>query len=101
MIMYANGLGPVGVPNSSGGLTLSPPALGAASLDATRYTLTSPTLLIGGTQAQLLFSGLAPQFVGISQVNFVVPTVAPGNSIPIQLVAGGITSTDQVVIAIQ
>jgi uncharacterized protein (TIGR03437 family) len=101
MIMYANGLGPVGVPNSSGGLTPSTPALGAASLDATRYTLANPTLLIGGTQAQLLFSGLAPQFVGISQVNFVVPTVTPGNSIPIQLVEGGITTTDQVVIAIQ
>ena len=101
MIMYANGLGPVGVPNSSGGLTLSPPATGAASLDATRYTLTAPTLLIANTPAQLLFSGLTPQFVGISQVNFIVPTGPVGNALPIQLVEGGITSTDQVVIAIQ
>jgi uncharacterized protein (TIGR03437 family) len=75
--------------------------LGAASLDATRYTLTTPTLLIGGTQAQLIFSGLSPQFVGINQINFVVPAVTPGSSIPIQLVEGGITTTDQVVIAIQ
>ena len=101
LILYANGLGPVGVPNSSGGLTFSPPALGAASLDATRYTLTAPTLLVGGAQAQLIFSGLTPQFVGINQINFVVPAVTPGNAIPIQLVEGGITSTNQVVIAIQ
>jgi uncharacterized protein (TIGR03437 family) len=101
MIMYANGLGPVGLPNSSGGLTYSPPALGAASLDATRYALTAPQLMIGGTPAQVIFAGLTPQFVGISQVNFIVPTVTPGNSIPIQLIEGGITSTNQVVIAIQ
>jgi uncharacterized protein (TIGR03437 family) len=97
MILYANGLGPVGFD----GKTVSEPPLGAASLDATRYTTTTPTLLIGGTQAQLLFSGLTPQFVGISQINFIVPAVAPGSSIPIQLVEGGITSTDKVVIAIQ
>jgi uncharacterized protein (TIGR03437 family) len=98
MILYANGLGPVSL--TMGGPP-SPPALGAASLDATRYTLTTPGLMVGGTSAQVLFSGLTPQFVGINQVNFVVPAVSPGSSIPIQLVEGGITSTDQVVMAIQ
>ena len=97
MVLYANGLGPVGLD----GKTVSEPPLGAASLDATRYTTTIPTLLIGGTQAQLIFSGLTPQFVGISQINFIVPQVTPGSSIPIQLVEGGITTTDKVVIAIQ
>jgi uncharacterized protein (TIGR03437 family) len=100
LILYANGLGPVGVPGPSG-LILSPPAVGAASLDATRFTLTTPTVLIGGTPVQPFFSGLTPQFVGINQINFFVPAVAPGSAIPIQLVEGGITSTDQVVIAIQ
>jgi uncharacterized protein (TIGR03437 family) len=98
MIMYANGLGPVSL---NGSAPAANPVLGAASLDATRYTLTVPTLLIGGKQAQVVFSGLAPQFPGINQINFVVPSVTPGNSIPIQLVEGGITSTNQVVIAIQ
>ena len=98
MIMYANGLGPV---SQTGQAPPSPPSLGAASLDATRYTLTVPQVLIGGTPAQVIFSGLTPQFVGINQINFVVPSVTPGSSIPIQLVEGGITSTNQVVIAIQ
>jgi uncharacterized protein (TIGR03437 family) len=63
--------------------------------------LTTPTLTVGGTQAQVIFSGLTPQYVGINQVNFIVPAGITGNSIPIQLVANGITSTNQVVIAIQ
>jgi uncharacterized protein (TIGR03437 family) len=98
LTVYATGLGAVGL-SASG--PSSPPAPGAASLDATRYTLVVPTVLIGGTPVQPIFSGLTPQFVGINQVNFIVPSGITGNSIPIQLVAGGITSTNQVVIAIQ
>ena len=97
LILYATGLGPVSID----GQTSSPPPLGAPASDATRYTLTVPTLLIGGTQAQILYSGLMQELVGINQVTFVVPAVTPGSSIPIQLVEGGVTSTDQVVIAIQ
>jgi uncharacterized protein (TIGR03437 family) len=98
LTVYATGLGAVGL-SASG--PASPPAPGAASLDATRYTLTTPTLLVGGMQAQVIFSGLTPQYVGINQVNFIVPAGITGNSIPLQLVANGITSTNQVVIAIQ
>ncbi len=101
LTMYATGLGPVGLsPTGTGGAS-SPPVTGAASLDATRYTLTAPTLTIGGVPAQIIFSGLTPQYVGINQINFIMPAVPPGNAIPIQLSEGGITSTDQVVIAVQ
>lgn len=99
MIMYANGLGTVAL--SQGGQTSSPPQLGFASLDATRFAITTPQLMIGGVHAQVLFAGLAPQFVGLNQINFIIPQVAAGNSVPIQLVDGAITSTDKVVIAIQ
>jgi uncharacterized protein (TIGR03437 family) len=98
LTVYATGLGPVGL--SATGPS-SPPAPGAASLDATRYNLTYPTLLVGGTPAQVIFSGLTPQYVGINQVNFIVPSGVTGNSVPLQLVSGGITTTNQVVIAIQ
>jgi uncharacterized protein (TIGR03437 family) len=57
--------------------------------------------MIGGALAQILFSGLSPQFVGIDQINFIVPQVAPGDALPIQLVDGGITSTDKVTFAVQ
>jgi len=91
LILYANGLGPLDTPVQDG----------AASSDALRNTLTKPQVLVGGVQATLLFSGLAPQFPGVNQVNFVVPQVSAGNSIPLQLVSGGITTTNKVVIAVQ
>ncbi len=91
IILYANGLGPLDTPDADG----------AASGDQVRHTVTTPTLLLGGVQANVFFSGLAPQFPGVNQVNFFVPQVSAGNSIPLQLQAGGITTTDQVVMAVQ
>jgi uncharacterized protein (TIGR03437 family) len=98
MIMYANGIGPVGLdPNQN---VPNFPMLGGASLDATRWGLTKPQLTIGGTQADVLFWGMAPQFVGVNQINFRVPAVT-GNALPIQIIEGGITSTDKVLFAVQ
>jgi minor extracellular serine protease Vpr len=48
---------------------------------------------IGGVSAPVAFSGLAPGFVGLYQVNVQIPTTAPvGAAIPIVLVIGGFTS---------
>jgi uncharacterized protein (TIGR03437 family) len=91
LLVLATGLGAVSPPDGNG----------AASLDALRTTLSTPVVLIGGRQAEVAFSGLSPQFPGINQVNVVVPQVGSGSSIPIQFQMGSITSTDQVVIAIQ
>jgi uncharacterized protein (TIGR03437 family) len=91
IIIYANGLGPV------------TPAVqnGQASLDALRRTVTTPTVLIGGVEAQVLFSGLTPQFPGVNQVNVVVPADAPiGDSVPLQFRFPGITTSEQVTIAV-
>jgi len=91
LILYANGLGAVD----------STPADGDASFDQIRNTLAVPIVLIGGAQAQVLFSGLTPQFPGVNQVNVVVPNTASGPAVPLQFQMGGITTTNQVVIAIQ
>ena len=91
IILYANGLGPLDAPITDG----------AASSDMTRNALTTPTLLLGGVQANVFFAGLAPQFPGVNQINFFVPQVMAGNSIPLQLQTGGVTTTDQVVMAVQ
>jgi minor extracellular serine protease Vpr len=90
LIIYANGLGPVDTP-------IAP---GAPANDILRNTRTVPTVLIGGQPATVLFSGLAPQFPGINQLNIVIPAVAAGNSIPLQLQVGGVTSSDKAVIAV-
>ena len=51
----------------AGGLgeTDSLPKDGANSLDKLRVTQGQPTVLIGGREAKVLFSGLSPQFVAV------------------------------------
>lgn len=91
LIILATGLGALD----------SPMANGANSLDKSRTNLTTPVVLIGGVQAQVLFSGASPQFVGVNQINIVVPTgVSTGDRIPLQLQVGGIKTTDRVTIAV-
>jgi uncharacterized protein (TIGR03437 family) len=52
--------------------------------------------------APVEFSGLSPQFVGVNQLNVRVPAgVTPGNTVPLQISIGGLTSTNQVTIAVQ
>jgi uncharacterized protein (TIGR03437 family) len=92
ILIYATGLGAV-----------SPAATdGKDSTDQLRNTVVTPTVLVGGIPALVQFSGLAPQFVGVNQLNVVVPLNTPtGDKVPLQLQMGGITTTDQVTIAIQ
>jgi uncharacterized protein (TIGR03437 family) len=91
LIIYSTGLGQVDNPPSDGGI---PPAGTLVN------TLTKPTVLVGGVSAQVLFSGLQPQFVGVNQVNIVIPNVPPGDAVPLQFQMGGITSPDTVTIAV-
>lgn len=50
---------------------------------------------IGGMVAQVVFSGLAPDFVGVYQVNVIVPSNAPiGDAVPIAITIGGVTSNN-------
>jgi uncharacterized protein (TIGR03437 family) len=90
VIVYADGLGAVA----------DPPANGQNSLDKLRPNLTTPQVLIGGVSAQVGFSGLSPQFVGVNQINVTIPSVATGNSVPLQIMLGGITTDDSVTMAV-
>jgi uncharacterized protein (TIGR03437 family) len=90
---YASGLGPLDNP---------PPSDGVGSLDQLRQTTTPLTIMVGGVPAQVAFSGLSPQFVGVYQVNMVVPSgVTGGASVPVQLMIGGVSSADMLTIALQ
>ena len=90
LIILANGLGAVTPEVSSG-------AAGGSTL---RNTNTKPTVLIGGQSAQVAFSGLSPQFPGINQLNIVVPSVTPGDQVPLQIDIGGIRTTSKVIISV-
>ena len=64
-------------------------------------TRTTPTVKIGGVAAVLQYSGLAPGFVGLYQVNAQVPmSVSPGNAVPVIISVENSTS-NTVTIAVQ
>jgi len=101
LFVYATGLGPV-TPKIDDGL--APCALsGCKPTDRQRTTTTQPQVLVGGVSAHIEFSGLAPQFVGVYQLQFTVPAgVSPGNAVPLQIKIGGAESDPaKVTIAVQ
>jgi uncharacterized protein (TIGR03437 family) len=90
--IFCTGLGAVSNQPATGGAALSNPL---------SYTLALPTVTIGGVAAQVTYSGLAPGFAGLYQVNAVVPdAVLSGDSINLVLNIGGVQS-NTVTIAIQ
>ncbi len=84
--LYCNGLGPVTNQPASGR-----PALG----NPLSLTTTTPVVTIGGQQATVSFSGLAPGIVGEYQVNVTVPTGISAGNQPITIAIGGQTSPAQ------
>jgi uncharacterized protein (TIGR03437 family) len=87
--LFLNGLGPVNNQPESGA-----PASGT-NLATTKQT---PVVMIGGMQAPVAFSGLAPGFPGLYQVNVTVPQgVTPGAAVPITVSIGGKTSKESTI----
>jgi uncharacterized protein (TIGR03437 family) len=81
VLIYCTGLGYVVAPL---------PADGVAATG--QMTLNAPTVTIGGANAPVSFSGLAPGYVGLYQVNAQVPSgLAAGNQ-PVIITIGGAMS---------
>jgi len=90
--ILATGLGAVNPPVTTGS---------AVTDGQIHYTAVNPTVMVGGVEAQLIFSGMQPQFPGVYQINIILaPGTPTGNAVPLQLVMNGITTTDQVMIAV-
>jgi uncharacterized protein (TIGR03437 family) len=81
--IYATGLGPVTPPARTGEATPGSPLT----------MLTTPVQCrIGGADAEIIFAGLAPGFVGLYQVNARVPaSVTPGSAVNVVLSQGSVT----------
>jgi uncharacterized protein (TIGR03437 family) len=66
LIIYALGLGPVTPAQQAGRIVTGATALNSISMN------------FGGTPVALEYAGLAPNFVGLYQINAVVPNLTPG-----------------------
>lgn len=82
--IYATGLGPTSPSVGTGA---------AAATDGTLYPTTTPVVSIGGANGQVLYSGLAPGFVGLYQVDVRIPSgSAVGLNVPLTISFGNIVS---------
>jgi uncharacterized protein (TIGR03437 family) len=82
LVLFATGLGVVDQPVASGA---------PAPFSPIARTPAPPIVRVGGTSAEARFSGLSPGFVGLYQVNFVVPSGVSGTP-TVTLEMSGITS---------
>ncbi len=81
VVIYCAGLGPVDPPVQAGA---------AASLTNLSHTTSPVTVSIGGRDAKVQFSGLAPGFAGLYQVNAIVPSgITPGNAVSLVITEAG------------
>jgi len=83
IVLYVNGLGPV---------TNTPPSGEASSGNPLSTTTATPTVTIGGKQAQVSFSGLTPGVVGLYQINATLAADTPTGDQQITVAIGGVTS---------
>lgn len=84
-----------------GQASTAPPSGSAAPISGVVRSLATPAVEIGGVPGTVMFSGLAPGFVGVYQVNVQLPLNAPaGPSVPVVLKFGDVTS-NAVTIAVQ
>jgi uncharacterized protein (TIGR03437 family) len=82
--IYCSGLGMVSNTPSSGA---------AAGSDPVSNTATLPAVTIGGVRSSVAFSGLTPGFVGLNQVNAIIPaSVTPGAAVSLVLEINGVAS---------
>ncbi|MBI4873850.1 MAG: S8 family serine peptidase [Acidobacteria bacterium] len=81
--LYVNGLGPVDNP---------PPSGEPSPANPLARTKTTPAVTVGGRDAAVEFSGLAPYFVGLYQVNVTIPSDAPAGLQTLVISSNGIVS---------
>ena len=93
LVMYCLGLGPVNPPATTGDISPSEPLARVSAPVA---------VTIGGQNAEVLFAGLAPGYVGLYQVNVVMPGgVAAGNDVPVAVAAGGKSTIPGIMLSAQ
>jgi uncharacterized protein (TIGR03437 family) len=93
VVLFCAGLGPVN----------NQPADGSPGLTEQPFssTINTPTVLVGGVPAQVLFSVLSPQYPPFYQIGIIIrPGTPTGDAVSLQIQMNGITITDQLKIAV-
>jgi len=96
--IWCTGLGAITPPVAAGANSYS-----NGKLVLRRTVAQSPDLavLVGGVPAQILFAGLAPQYVGEYQIDVLLgPGTPTGNAVPVQIQLNGVTTSANVTVAI-
>jgi uncharacterized protein (TIGR03437 family) len=85
VVIYGTGLGAVNPVPATGE--------GAPTAEPLARTPLDPTVTVGGASADILYSGLAPGFVGLYQVNIRIPaTSTTGSAVPVIVTMAGAKS---------
>jgi uncharacterized protein (TIGR03437 family) len=95
LVLLATGLGAVTFTPPNG----SPPVVNGQFVESD--TLTKPVVLVGGVQANVVFSGLSPQYPSLYQINVVLnPGTPTGNAVPVIIQMNGLQSRSDLMIAV-
>ena len=86
VVMYVTGLGPLDHPLPTGSPASNNPLSNATVV---------PTVTIGGANAVVQFAGMSPGFVGLGQINMVIPKLATG-TYPVVVMQAGQSSNNPV-----
>lgn len=80
LTIYATGIG---------GLDVAPATGAAATDNPLSVSTVTPTVTVANVPVTVLFAGLAPNFVGLGQINIVLPDELPaGNALPLVITYG-------------
>ena len=84
-----------------GAVTNTPASGFPAAGNPVSKSISMPSVTVGGTDVNVVFSGLAPNFVGLYQINVPVPAEGQsGPGVPVTLSVGGVES-NTVTVAIE
>jgi uncharacterized protein (TIGR03437 family) len=86
VVMYVTGLGPLDHPLPTGSPASNNPLSNATVV---------PTVTVGGANAVVQFAGMSPGFVGLGQINMVIPKLATG-TYPVVVTQGTRSSNNPV-----